>query len=304
MSKKSFKGILIIIGLLLAVFIAEAVLAKNYLHDKAKEVTPAQANNPSTLPKSTNQPAATGATDRKSNTGPGRTITPKPGVKQVYDSTGTLKGTLGSLPLNKGLSQNPKAVKNVYLTFDDGPDKVVTPQILNILDQYHVKATFFVIGTAVERNTDVMKEIVQRGHSVGNHTYTHKYEDIYKSEISFLTSLQLNEALIQKLTGSQVKYYRDPGGKLRNNYAWQEFVSGDGYARSGWNVESYDSRSPRHNANQITSDIVKQVERRHDLWSNMVIIMHSASGHENTVKALPTVIQYLQAKGFAFKTFN
>lgn len=202
---------------------------------------------------------------------------------------------------NDKVDDDPQPEKVVYLSFDDGPNRIITPKVLQILDQYQIPATFFVIGTSVEQSPEVLKEIVEKGHAVGNHTYTHRYEDVYSSPEAFLGSLRANEQIIYKIAGIKTKIYRDPGGELRTNEHFQRYLAERGYVRAEWNVESYDSRKPKRSSEKILEDIVAQVEARRDLWGNLIILMHDSPGHENSVQALPKVIEYFQKQGFVFK---
>jgi len=189
--------------------------------------------------------------------------------------------------------------KKVYLTFDDGPDAIVTPLILDVLDSYGIKATFFVVGTNIEKNPEVLRDIVERGHALGNHTYSHRYNEIYSNDDSFLKSIKTNEELIVRLAGVRPKVVRDPGGELGKNSPAAGKLEENGYRLTGWNVESYDSRSPHLSAPEIIEHIGNQAKNR-ILWPEMVIVMHDGPGHLHTVRALPTVIELLRSRGFQF----
>ncbi len=192
--------------------------------------------------------------------------------------------------------------KKVYLTFDDGPDSVVTTLILDILDHYAIKATFFVVGTEIEKNPGMLRDIARRGHSLGNHTYNHRYQDIYSGRDSFLESIKKNEELIFSITGQRPKIVRDPGGAVRKSGYMQDSLAESGYRLVDWNVESYDSRKPSLTAPEIIEK-VRQQTRKKELWPHMVIIMHDGRGHMATARALPTIIDMLQNQGFQFAAF-
>ncbi|WP_418790808.1 polysaccharide deacetylase family protein [Phosphitispora sp. TUW77] len=192
--------------------------------------------------------------------------------------------------------------KKVYLTFDDGPDGVVTPLILDTLDSYGIKATFFVVGTQIEKYPEVLQDMFERGHSIGNHTYSHRYNDIYSGRDSFMESIRRNEEIIFHLTGNRPKIFRDPGGSVRNSESAKSFLADNGYQLINWNVESYDSRKPRLPASEIIEKI-RQQTLKEEVWSEMVIIMHDGTGHIATARALPTIIHMLQNQGFQFEAF-
>lgn len=197
--------------------------------------------------------------------------------------------------------QNPPAQnKKVFLTFDDGPNAINTPLVLDILDRYGVKATFFVVGTNIEKHPEILKDIVKRGHALGNHTYNHRYSDVYSGSNAFLKSIKTNEDLIYRITGQRPRIVRDPGGEVRNSRILKDILAKNGYRLVDWNVDSYDSRVPSLEGPDIIESISRQSMKQH-LWPGMVILMHDGTGHMNTVRALPTVIEMLKNRGFRFE---
>lgn len=195
--------------------------------------------------------------------------------------------------------QTPRIQKKVCLTFDDGPDNINTPMVLDILDSYGIKATFFVIGTNVEKKPALLKDIIERGHALGNHTYNHRYDDIYAGVNGFLQSIRINEELIFRIVGQRPKLVRDPGGEVRNNEVFKQALTAAGYRLVNWDVDSYDSRK-----NSAETDIVENIHRqisKERLWPGMIILLHDGKGHMNTVRALPTVIEMLKNEGFEFE---
>ncbi len=208
-----------------------------------------------------------------------------------------------SQEIKQGPKFSSQPGKKVYLTFDDGPDGINTPVILDILDNYGVKATFFVVGTRIEQNPGLLKEIVRRGHAVGNHTYNHKYKDIYSGTNGFLESIRNNELLIFRILGLRPHLVRDPGGKVRNSETVKQVLAFHGYRLVDWNVDSYDSRRPFPDGAVIIESVRRQAGQQH-LWPNMVILMHDGDGHLNTVRALPTIIEMLLDQGFQFEVLK
>lgn len=198
--------------------------------------------------------------------------------------------------------QQPTVAKKVYLTFDDGPDDVNTPLLLDILDSYGVKATFFVIGTNIEKHPGVLREILRRGHTIGNHTYNHKYDDILGND-GFIRSIRLNEEVIYRTVGVRPYVIRDPGGKMRNSTTVRQILAQNKYWLAEWNVDSYDSRKPNLTAPQIIENIRLQAQNR-KVWPQMVILMHDGRGHLNTARALPTIIEMLKNDGFTFEVLK
>lgn len=189
--------------------------------------------------------------------------------------------------------------QKVYLTFDDGPDYTNTPMVLDILDTYGVKATFFVVGTNIAKNPEILKDIVARGHALGNHTYSHRYSEVYASSASFLKSVKTNEDLIYQLVRQRPRVVRDPGGVARNNNTLKGLLNQNGYRLVHWNVDSYDSRKQSSEGEDIVENIRQQTMKK-KTWPQMVILMHDGSGHIDTVRALPTIIEMLKSQGFEF----
>lgn len=200
-------------------------------------------------------------------------------------------------------TQAPSGINTVYLTFDDGPNNTETSMILDILDSYGVKGTFFVIGTNMEHYPEVLKEEIRRGHAIGNHTYDHKYREVYASDAAFLDSVRKNESLIFAIGGVRPKIVRDPGGEVRNNKILKDMLSKNGYSLVDWNIDSYDSRKPSLDGAQIVESVRRQAANP-KIWSQMVILMHDGKGHMNTVRALPTIIEMLKSQGFKFGTLE
>ncbi len=196
-----------------------------------------------------------------------------------------------------------KVEKKVFLTFDDGPEASITPTVLDILDSYGVKATFFVIGTCVEKYPEILKDIVKRGHVVGNHTYNHRYQDLYSVKGGFLKSLKINEEVIYRTVGLRPYIVRDPGGKVRNNWPVRRSLGKNNYWLVEWNVDSYDSRNPQPTTPQIIENVRLQIKNPR-IWSNMIILLHDGKGHLNTLKALPAIIEMLKNEGFSFEVLK
>ncbi|NLC38573.1 MAG: polysaccharide deacetylase [Clostridia bacterium] len=205
---------------------------------------------------------------------------------------------------NPDLEQKEEKEKKLaYLTIDDGPDPENTPAILEILRNYGIKATFFVIGTQVEKYPDLLEKICEEGHAVGNHTYNHVYKEIYANDEAFLESLRKNEEIIYGIIGERPIFVREPGGRFRTDAKKQEMVKEAGYLRVDWNIDSYDSRHPIPDAQTIFANVKRQAAKQ-KLWPAMVILFHENDGHETTVEALPLVIDYLLAEGFTFKSLE
>lgn len=187
----------------------------------------------------------------------------------------------------------------VYLTFDDGPSDF-TPQILDILDQYGIKATFFVVHKPGDKFKQYYKDIVDRGHTIGIHSYTHEYENIYASVESFLDDFQKMYNFILETTDVSCSLFRFPGGS-KNSFDKDIYLDlinemeRRGFIYYDWNVSSGDAASKVSTEaiiNNVCSNVPKKV--------NSVVLMHDANNKATTVEALPTIIQTLQNQGYTF----
>lgn len=202
---------------------------------------------------------------------------------------------------NKILETNttvPQEEKVVYLTFDDGPSPV-TGQILDILKEEDVKATFFVINTKDEY-IPFMQRAVAEGHTIGVHSMSHSYKDIYRSVDAYLDDFTKCYNYIFDNTGVSPSIFRFPGGSV-NNYnshtrkAIAEEMLRRGYIYFDWNVESGDS-GKNISADTIYNNIIKGCKGK----NRAVIIMHDAHNKSSTAQALAPVIKKLKEDGWQF----
>ena len=191
----------------------------------------------------------------------------------------------------------PDDVLKVYLTFDDGPSNN-SNQILDILDDYNVKATFFVNGREDENSLAVYKRIADEGHSIGMHSYSHKYKDLYKSLDSFIEDTNRIHQLILDTTGQDCKLYRFPGGSSNqvSDTDMSQYIAylNDNHIKyMDWNVSSGDASSSQYTADDVIENVMKDVVR----YKTSVVLMHDANTKNATVEALPRLIERLRAEG-------
>ncbi|HIW31231.1 MAG TPA: polysaccharide deacetylase family protein [Candidatus Paenibacillus intestinavium] len=185
--------------------------------------------------------------------------------------------------------------KYVALTFDDGPDTKYTPAILDILKQYNVKATFFVVGTQVEKLGSVLQRIVDEGHTIGNHSYAHK--DLTKlTNKEILAQIEQTDKLIQDVIGFKPDWIRAPYGAV--NDVVRDAMKNDSRSFVGWNIDTRDW------AGTSVKEMRKMIND--DTKPDSIILMHSFGGKHisNTVELLPYIIQDLQDKGFTLVTLD
>lgn len=187
----------------------------------------------------------------------------------------------------------------VYLTFDDGPTKW-TPQVLDILKEYGVPATFFVLGQLAEGQEDTIRRIVDEGHALGNHTYNHKYDELYGSFGNFWEQVKRTDDILRSITGQSVRLLRAPGGTATNFDAFYfYYLEQAGYRVHDWTVDSGDSKR----RNVPAEEIVRNVKRS-KLTHEVNVLLHDGAGHGQSVKALPEIIEYYQEKGYRFAALD
>ena len=187
------------------------------------------------------------------------------------------------------------AAHKVYLTFDDGPSKY-TDDILDILDKYGVKATFFVVGKDSDFAREAMQEIVNRGHTLGMHSYTHKYSEIYNSLEDFAEDYEKIHDYVYEVTGVESTVYRFPGGSSNSvsDIDMQEFadyLDTQGVRFFDWNISSGDAGGKLLSVETLVKNCTKDIER----FETSVILMHDAASKSTTVEALPTIIENILA---------
>ena len=185
----------------------------------------------------------------------------------------------------------------VYLTFDDGPSES-TEAILDILDDYNVKATFFVVGQDTEKYGDTYRRIVNDGHTIGMHSFSHNYSKIYQSEDSFVADYNQIHNLIFETTGVDTKLYRFPGGssnKVSNTSmsVFINYLNAIGVVYYDWNIASGDATSQAFSADELVDNVMSDVVK----YKTSVVLLHDAANKKATVEALPKLIESLNEAG-------
>lgn len=185
----------------------------------------------------------------------------------------------------------------VYLTFDDGPSDN-TEAILDILDDYNVKATFFVVGKDIDTYGDAYRRIVDDGHTIGMHSFSHNYSKLYQSEDSFVTDYNKIHDLILDTTGVDTKLYRFPGGssnKVSNTSmsVFINYLNSVGATYYDWNIASGDATSQAFTADELVDNVMSDVVK----YKTSVVLLHDASNKNATVEALPRLIESLNEAG-------
>lgn len=191
--------------------------------------------------------------------------------------------------------------KVVYLTFDDGPAGKVTNDVLDILKNNSVHATFFLIGCQIKDQEDLVKRIYDKGNSIGLHSMTHKKNSLYCSNEQFLKEMISTQELISTVVPIKPTILRFPFGCNNNTYkiskSMVDLLHDNNLKIYDWNTDSGDGANP----NSAPSTILKNAKSTKD---RVILLMHCSYLSKNTVKALPSIIQYYKDNGYEFKTID
>lgn len=210
--------------------------------------------------------------------------------------------TFPKIPTGYLIDRHGRQAKKMSISFDDGPDPRYTPQILDILKEYKVPATFFVIGLAAEENIGLMKRIIAEGHEIGNHTFTHPNIDgssVRQAEIE----LNLTQRLFESRLGIQSLYFRPPYSldsepETPSEVRLLEVAQAMGYLLVGERPDARDwdyVRQPQ----KILETTLKEASKGN------VILLHDAGGDRSaTVEALPEIITQLRNRGYEFVSLS
>lgn len=187
--------------------------------------------------------------------------------------------------------------KKVYLTFDDGPS-IYTSQILDICQKYNIKVTFFVVGKTGTENEELYRRIVQDGHSIGMHSFSHKYKEIYATKENFENDVDSLKEYIQNVTGVETDLYRFPGGSSNSvsKVPIEELITclnERGIKYFDWNVSCLDATGKEYSARQIADNVLNHI----DEYESSIVLMHDSGDKIHTVEALPIIIETLLNRG-------
>ena len=202
--------------------------------------------------------------------------------------------------------------KIVFLTFDDGTSKTNTPEILRILKENDVKATFFLTGSNIENGGQVARDLVKQefneGHAIGNHSYSHDMKKLYPGRVldleAFKEDFKKNEDLLKEILGQNfsTRVIRCPGGYMswKNMQPLDEYLNENNMVSIDWNALNADAEGRKKDAQGLYEYAVKTSEGK----EMVVLLMHDTYGKEETVKALPQIIKYFKDNGYDFKTLS
>lgn len=208
--------------------------------------------------------------------------------------------------------QSAEVKKIAYLTFDDGPSKNVTPLILDTLKKYNIKATFFVIGSMAEQSPELVKREHDEGHVIGNHTYSHNNSIVYSTTEACVADYNKSESVLKGILNDyNSKLVRFPGGAFDNDtkrLPFRQAIVNAGYHYYNWNCSDQDSDGIVPNGGYSPSVLLNWVKSTSTYKNKPVpqitVLMHDAPAKSTTAEALPSIIEYLKAQGYTFKSLQ
>ncbi len=185
--------------------------------------------------------------------------------------------------------------RKVYLTFDDGPS-IYTDEILDILARYDVKATFFVLKKEDDASKAALRRIAEEGHTLGMHSCTHKYSEIYASVDAFAEDLSQIQDYLYEVTGVESNIYRFPGGSSNkvsrvDMREFIEYLDSQGVEYYDWNMSAGDASRQALSVEAVVANCTSGLEK----WDTAMILMHDAASRKSTVEALPIIIENILA---------
>jgi peptidoglycan/xylan/chitin deacetylase (PgdA/CDA1 family) len=214
---------------------------------------------------------------------------------------------LGLLPRSRALGSNwtqlPGAATarlEIALTLDDGPDPEVTPRVLDLLDDYGIKVTFFCIGRKAEQYPDLCREIVARGHAVENHSRRHRHHFSLLGPAGFEREIRTGQEVLQRITGTSPKFFRAPAG-LRNPFL-DPVLAKLGLQLASWTVRGFDTRT--RDAARVKARLLR------GLRPGAILLLHdghaarTATGEPVVLAVLPELVAAAQAAGLRFVTLR
>lgn len=191
--------------------------------------------------------------------------------------------------------------KIIYLTFDDGPAGKVTTNVLDILKQESVPATFFLIGSQIKGQEDLVKRMYNEGHALGLHSMSHNRNILYHSNEEFLKEMLDTQQIINSIVGIKPTILRFPFGCNNNCYkisqSMVDLLHQNNLKIYDWNTDSGDGAHPNASPSTFIKNSKSDKER-------VVLLMHCAYMSKNSTKALPSIIKYYKDNGYEFKVID
>lgn len=183
---------------------------------------------------------------------------------------------------------NETTAKVLAITFDDGPHPIYTPQVLDLLKKYNAKASFFCIGQKVKKHPEILRDLLDQGHVVGNHSYSHAWNFGFFNTPKVIEELHKTNAIVQSISGLEMKLFRPPYGVT--NPSIKKALDHTKHLAIGWSVRSLDTTG--RSAEVVYDRIIKRYE------NGGVVLMHDTSA--KTVSVLEHLLLDLSQKGYKF----
>ncbi len=200
---------------------------------------------------------------------------------------------------------DPSPQKTVYLTFDDGPS-AVTEDILDYLKAESIPATFFVIGMETDRAQQLLPRMIEEGHSIGMHSYSHKYQQIYESASSFFQDLDQLSEYLTSIIGYSPDIFRFPGGSCNSTADKQvledikQAAADKGLVWFDWNSVAEDSGASAADPGSMADNIISTGKDR----DRILVLMHDNSVRTTAVDCLKIIVPYYREKGYQFEALT
>lgn len=186
----------------------------------------------------------------------------------------------------RGLFRKDPDEHAVYLTFDDGPIPIVTPWVLDLLDQYNIKATFFVVGENVKKYPEIFEQVVQRGHKIGNHTFNH-VRGLKMRQVDYTANVDKCNTLFK------TNLFRPPHGVLR---PWEMDYLAKSYQVVFWDVVTRDY------SKRISADKVFKIVKKYTRNGSIIVFHDSLRSRDRLYNSLARSIEWLISQGYEFRT--
>ena len=240
---------------------------------------------------------------------------PQEGFRELTTENAAITGeTYEQIPSSYTIQRTGDMPGKIAFTFDDGPDPIWTPKILDILKAENVKATFFVLGENGQENPALLKRIVDEGHTIGNHSFTHPNLGEVPDRV---TDLELNatQRLIESVTGRSTRlfrapYFGDAEPRTPDEVGPTVIAQNLGYISVGLHIDpddwklTNDDGTP-HTADQMINEVLEQAQITDPEERGSVVLMHDSGGDRSaTVEALPKLIHELRSRGYEFTTIS
>ncbi|MDE7083582.1 MAG: polysaccharide deacetylase [Clostridia bacterium] len=186
--------------------------------------------------------------------------------------------------------------KVIYLTFDDGPSDRVTPKILDVLKEEGVKATFFIVGKNAETRKYLIKREIDEGHSVGVHSYSHVYREIYSSPENLINDIDRCNKIIKEVAGKPTTLYRFPGGSYGLSTSLVNAVTNHGMKYYDWNASTRDAEIYKATPEQLFQSAVNTPKYDEDI----ILLAHDTTNKTATADALKSIIEHFKSLDYVF----